>query len=152
MKIVALETVLSTDFPNLLWVQLHTDSGLTGIGETFYWPQAVAAYLHSKEIDPLRVLHESAAIREELDLLDGDEAGSGQVIDVLAFTRRQKLNPVAAGAAIQRVIAEAARNRVATRTTCDAIETIAPAETIIARPTNECVASQSARQCDRPIE
>jgi L-alanine-DL-glutamate epimerase-like enolase superfamily enzyme len=46
MKIVALETILSADFPNLLWVQIHTDSGLTGVGETFYWPQAVAAYLH----------------------------------------------------------------------------------------------------------
>ncbi len=46
MKIVALETILSDDFPNLMWVQIHTDEGPVGLGETFYWPQAVAAYLH----------------------------------------------------------------------------------------------------------
>ena len=46
MKITGLETVLSDDFPNVLWVRLHTDEGIVGLGETFYWPKAVAAYLH----------------------------------------------------------------------------------------------------------
>ncbi|MBV1695535.1 MAG: mandelate racemase/muconate lactonizing enzyme family protein [Hyphomicrobiales bacterium] len=46
MKITAIETVRSTEFPNLLWVQVHTDEGLTGFGETFYGPAAVEGHIH----------------------------------------------------------------------------------------------------------
>ena len=36
MKITALETIRLDEFPNvLLWVRLHTDEGLSGLGETF---------------------------------------------------------------------------------------------------------------------
>ena len=33
--------------PNNLWVRLHTDDGLVGLGETYYLPRAVAAVIHS---------------------------------------------------------------------------------------------------------
>ena len=46
MKITALETLRLGEFANLLWVRLHTDEGLVGLGETFMGPQAVEAYLH----------------------------------------------------------------------------------------------------------
>lgn len=36
MKIEAVETLRLGDHPNLLWVRLHTDSGLTGLGETYF--------------------------------------------------------------------------------------------------------------------
>ncbi|MBM3847023.1 MAG: mandelate racemase/muconate lactonizing enzyme family protein, partial [Verrucomicrobia bacterium] len=32
--------------PNNLWVQIHTDDGLVGLGETYYLPRAVAAIIH----------------------------------------------------------------------------------------------------------
>jgi L-alanine-DL-glutamate epimerase-like enolase superfamily enzyme len=32
--------------PNNLWVRLHTDDGLVGLGETYYLPRAVAAIIH----------------------------------------------------------------------------------------------------------
>lgn len=32
--------------PNNLWVQIHTDKGLVGLGETYYLPRAVAAIIH----------------------------------------------------------------------------------------------------------
>jgi L-alanine-DL-glutamate epimerase-like enolase superfamily enzyme len=32
--------------PNNLWVRIHTDTGLSGIGETYYLPRAVAAVIH----------------------------------------------------------------------------------------------------------
>ena len=35
MKITAVETILVEEFPNLTWVQVHTDEGLVGLGETF---------------------------------------------------------------------------------------------------------------------
>jgi galactonate dehydratase len=47
MKITELETLRVEEFPNLLFVQLHTDEGLTGLGETFYGAEAVEAQLHS---------------------------------------------------------------------------------------------------------
>jgi L-alanine-DL-glutamate epimerase-like enolase superfamily enzyme len=32
--------------PNNLWVRIHTDDGLVGLGETYYAPRAVAAVVH----------------------------------------------------------------------------------------------------------
>jgi galactonate dehydratase len=46
MKITAVETIQLDEFPNLLWVQVHTDEGLVGLGETFYAVAPVAAHIH----------------------------------------------------------------------------------------------------------
>lgn len=62
MKIVKIETLrfdaVSADqwqteqqtarqaMPNNLWVQIHTDDGLVGLGETYYTPRAIAAIIH----------------------------------------------------------------------------------------------------------
>ena len=46
MKITALETIRNAEFPNLLWLHVHTDEGISGLGETFFGAQAVEAYLH----------------------------------------------------------------------------------------------------------
>ncbi len=46
MKITALDTIRLKEFPNLLWVEVRTDSGLVGLGETFFGAEAVAAYVH----------------------------------------------------------------------------------------------------------
>lgn len=69
MKITALETLRLPEFANLLWVRVHTDEGLAGLGETFMGPQAVEAYLHESVAprllgrDPLRIdaIHASLA-------------------------------------------------------------------------------------------
>ncbi|HEX4767260.1 MAG TPA: mandelate racemase/muconate lactonizing enzyme family protein [Lichenihabitans sp.] len=46
MKITALETITAAEFENLLWLKVHTDEGITGLGETFFMPRAVEAYVH----------------------------------------------------------------------------------------------------------
>jgi galactonate dehydratase len=46
VKITALETIRLDEFANLIWVRLHTDDGVTGLGETFMGAAAVEAYLH----------------------------------------------------------------------------------------------------------
>ena len=46
MKITALETIRLEEFGNLIFVRVHTDQGLIGVGETFMGPKAVEAYLH----------------------------------------------------------------------------------------------------------
>ena len=46
MKITALETLRLEEFGNIIFVRLHTDAGVVGLGETFMGPKAVEAYLH----------------------------------------------------------------------------------------------------------
>lgn len=46
MKITKLETIRIAERPNLLWVQVHTDEGLIGLGETFFGAATVEAYIH----------------------------------------------------------------------------------------------------------
>jgi galactonate dehydratase len=46
VKITSLKTLQLAEFPHLLWLELGTDDGLTGLGETFFAPGPVAAYLH----------------------------------------------------------------------------------------------------------
>lgn len=46
MRITKVETIRHTDLPNVLWVQVHTEDGLIGLGETFYLPGAVEAVIH----------------------------------------------------------------------------------------------------------
>jgi L-alanine-DL-glutamate epimerase-like enolase superfamily enzyme len=61
MKITAVETLSLAEFPNVLWVQLHTDAGLVGLGETFYAVAPVAEHIHETCApyllgrDPLRI-------------------------------------------------------------------------------------------------
>lgn len=46
MKITSVESIRLGNFPNLCFVEIGTESGLTGLGETFYGAAAVAAQLH----------------------------------------------------------------------------------------------------------
>lgn len=46
MKITRIETIWFDEQPNTLWVRLHTDDGLIGLGETYYVPRAVSAMIH----------------------------------------------------------------------------------------------------------
>ncbi|MET0312717.1 MAG: mandelate racemase/muconate lactonizing enzyme family protein [Burkholderiaceae bacterium] len=46
MKIRDIETVRLGEFPNIIWLRVHTDEGITGLGETFMGAQAVESYVH----------------------------------------------------------------------------------------------------------
>jgi galactonate dehydratase len=46
MKVVQVNTLRLDEFPNILFLQIHTDEGLTGLGETFFGARAVEAYVH----------------------------------------------------------------------------------------------------------
>jgi L-alanine-DL-glutamate epimerase-like enolase superfamily enzyme len=46
VKITAVETLHLAEFENLLWLRVHTDQGISGLGETFFMPRAVEAYVH----------------------------------------------------------------------------------------------------------
>lgn len=46
MKITKLETIHLADYPNILFVAVHTDEGLIGYSDTFYMPDALRGYIH----------------------------------------------------------------------------------------------------------
>ena len=68
MKITNIATVRVAAFPNLTFVQVRTDEGFVGLGETFYGAAAVEAHVHASIApqmlggDPLRREHWSARL------------------------------------------------------------------------------------------
>ena len=70
MKISGIETVRIEERPNLLWVEVHTDEGITGLGETFYGARTVEEYLH-EYVAPRVIGRDPLAI----DLLSADLVG-----------------------------------------------------------------------------
>jgi L-alanine-DL-glutamate epimerase-like enolase superfamily enzyme len=69
VKITALETVQLEEFPNLVWLHVHTDEGLVGLGESFFGAAPVVAYLHETAAtqllgkDPLHIDRHSHTLR-----------------------------------------------------------------------------------------
>ena len=47
-KITVLRTIRIAERPNLIWLEVETDEGLTGLGESFRGAQAVEAVLHEQ--------------------------------------------------------------------------------------------------------
>ncbi|MCP4317829.1 MAG: mandelate racemase/muconate lactonizing enzyme family protein [Hyphomicrobiales bacterium] len=70
MKITRLETVRIEDRPNLLWLQVYTDEGPIGLGETFFGAQAVEAYIH-ETVAPIVIGRDPL----EIDRLSADLVG-----------------------------------------------------------------------------
>jgi len=78
MRITTIETIQLKQHPQTLWVQVHTDGGLVGLGETFYAPAVVAAAIHDW-FGPLligRDPHEVERLWEQMFRLS-DHAGYG---------------------------------------------------------------------------
>src|SRR5215203_4480403 len=48
MKITKIETVRLTSRPTLIWVRVHTDQGLIGLGESWFGCAAVDADIHER--------------------------------------------------------------------------------------------------------
>ncbi len=80
-KITSIETIRLDEFPNVLWVQIVSDDGLTGLGETFFGAATVEAYIH--ETAAQRILGEEAGqidpIRRKLRPYVGYQAPGAEV-------------------------------------------------------------------------
>ncbi|MCP8937483.1 mandelate racemase/muconate lactonizing enzyme family protein [Alsobacter sp. SYSU M60028] len=71
MKITGIETLRAEEFANVLWVRVHTDAGIVGLGETFYGAGAVEAHIHDTLAQRLlgrNPLHVEALNREMVSL------------------------------------------------------------------------------------
>jgi galactonate dehydratase len=72
VKITGVETIQVAEYSNLVWVEIQTDEGLVGVGETFRNPEATVAYLHETCApyllgkDPLLIERHARALMSEV--------------------------------------------------------------------------------------
>jgi len=122
MKIVALETLILKEFSNILWVRVHTDEGIVGLGETFYGARAVAAHIHDVLAgrllgkDPLRIEQHS---KEMVNLplaqsSTGAEYRAASAIDIALWDLFGK----AVGQPVHQLLGGLCRDKVRIYNTC----------------------------------
>jgi L-alanine-DL-glutamate epimerase-like enolase superfamily enzyme len=76
MKITALETVRVGEHPNVLFVRVHTDAGLVGLGDTWRMTDTVSSYVHQVAA-PLLLGQDPFAIERHWRTLYRATAGAG---------------------------------------------------------------------------
>jgi galactonate dehydratase len=122
VKITRLETIYLPDYPSILFVAVHTDSGLTGYADTCYMPDAVAGYVHQFAA-PMLIGHDPLAIelhwRRLYEVIahtvgKGAELRGLSAIDVCLWD----ILGQAAGMPVWQVLGGAARDRIRTYNTC----------------------------------
>jgi L-alanine-DL-glutamate epimerase-like enolase superfamily enzyme len=125
MKITALETIRVEAFPNLLWVEVHTDEGITGLGETFFMPQTVEAYIHEVAAPKLVGRDPLAIERIARDLVGylgfrstGAETRGNSAIDIALWDLFGK----ATGQPVAQLLGGFARESIRTYNTCAGTE------------------------------
>ena len=98
MQIKSIETIHLEEFPAIIWVQVKTDSGHIGLGETFFGPRAVAGCVHEM-FAPMLIGKDPLAIeRHWRDMFDmanaygyaGAEARAISAIDIALWDIKGK--------------------------------------------------------------
>jgi galactonate dehydratase len=132
MKIARLETVRIAEFPQLLWLEIHTEEGLSGLGETFFNAGAVEAYLHD-DVAPVLIGRDALAIdaiaRDLVGYLGfrstGVEARGNSAVDIALWDLFGKV----AGQPVVQMLGGWTRDRVRTYNTCAGSQYMRKAET-----------------------
>jgi L-alanine-DL-glutamate epimerase-like enolase superfamily enzyme len=82
VRISAIETVLRDDHPHVVHVLIHTDEGVTGLGESFHHPESISEYVHTS-IAPLIVGQPATNIANVWQLMgnvhDGRQPHAGMI-------------------------------------------------------------------------
>ena len=121
MMIVRVDTLRLDEFPNVLWVLVHTDEGLTGLGETFFGARAAEAYVHETAAPYLlgeQALHIDRHGKELYGYLgygsSGAETRGNSAIDIALWDLFGK----ATGQPVYQLLGGPSRERVRTYNTC----------------------------------
>ena len=64
MKISRVRTYVHDDFPNVFHVEIETDEGITGLGESYYFASSIANF--TQEFAAPQILGKNPLDREEL--------------------------------------------------------------------------------------
>ena len=121
MRIQKLETLRVGEFPNLLWLRVHTDEGLIGLGETSYAAQSVETYVHEYVAprvlgrDPLEIEALTRSLTGYLGWRgSGVETRAASAFDIALWDLYGKV----CGQPLYQVLGGASRSRVRTYNTC----------------------------------
>ncbi|MBI3973959.1 MAG: mandelate racemase/muconate lactonizing enzyme family protein [Chloroflexi bacterium] len=78
MRITQIETIRVKEQRHIIWVHVHTDSGIVGLGETFYAPSVVQAAIHD-HFGPLLIGRDPFEIERHWEAMFrlSDHAGYG---------------------------------------------------------------------------
>ena len=127
MKITALETVRTKERPNLLWLLVHTDEGVTGLGETFFGARTVEEHLHEYvaprviDRDPLEIDRLSADLMGYVGFRStGAEMRGNSAFDIALWDIFGK----AMGQPIAQLLGGFTRREIRTYNTCAGTEYI----------------------------
>ncbi len=132
MKINRLETIRIGEFPQLVWLLVHTDEGLTGLGETFMNAGSIEAYIH-EEIAPAIIGRDASGIDAiSRDLVPyvgfsstGVEVRAASCVDIALWDLLGK----SAGKPIVELLGGRTRDRIRTYNTCAGAKYMRRAET-----------------------
>ena len=121
MKVVQVDTLRLDEFPNILFVQVHTDEGLTGLGETFFGARAVEAYVHETAApyllgrDPLHIDRHARELYGYLGYeSSGAETRGNSALDIALWDLFGK----ATGQPVYQLLGGPCRERIRTYNTC----------------------------------
>lgn len=121
-KITALRSIRIKDRPNLLWVQVETEDGLVGLGETFRGVDGVAAVI-GEQIAPWLIGQDARHIQKVSRFLTRTQLGFGSssaeiraasAIDIALWDLAGQRH----GVPIHEMLGGAVRERVKTYNTC----------------------------------
>ena len=121
MKITKIETIRIGEYANICWVQVHTDAGLVGLGETFFGARAVESYVHETAAplllwqDPLAIDKLSGALTGYVGFASsGAEMRGNSAIDIALWDLFGQVT----GQPIYQLLGGASRDKVRVYNTC----------------------------------
>jgi galactonate dehydratase len=121
MKITKIETIRIAQHSNICWVQVHTDEGFVGLGETFFGARAVESYLHETAAplllgqDPLAIDKLSRALTGYVGFASsGAEMRGNSAIDIALWDLFGKV----AGQPVAQLLGGFTRPSIRTYNTC----------------------------------
>ena len=122
MRITSIETIHVGAYPNITFVEVHTDEGLTGLGETFRTPKTVAAQIHETVApyllgkDPLTIdAHSNVLLNPYLGFAStGAEIRAASAVDIALWDLWGK----ALGRPVHELLGGLTRDRIRVYNTC----------------------------------
>jgi L-alanine-DL-glutamate epimerase-like enolase superfamily enzyme len=122
VEITKLETIHLGDYPQLIFVAVHTDEGLVGWGDTYYMSDAIRGYIHGFAA-PMLLGHDPLAIElhwRRLYEVIAHIAGKGAEVRGLSAldVALWDIFGQAAGRPVWQMLGGAVRDRIKTYNTC----------------------------------
>ena len=121
MRIARIDTVRTDEFPNLVHVLVHTTEGLTGVGETFFFADAVEAHIHDVVAeyllgeDPSQIERHATALRGYVGTSSsGAETRAASAIDIALWDLLGKT----LGQPLHDLLGGRSRDQIRTYNTC----------------------------------